>query len=66
MRGSAAEASTTMDQRERDHVVDVVVTIRKVRKRALLVDDAHRSLLRPDLDGLDILGGLATRFELVV
>ena len=48
--GEAAE-----DQRDRDHVLDAVVAVGRIRERAGLVDDAHARLLRLDHDALDLV-----------
>lgn len=42
------------------------LSVSEVMELALLVNNAHRCLLRPDLDGLDVLGGLAELLEAVV
>jgi len=42
------------------------LSVGKVGKRTLLVDDPHGGLLRPDPDALDVIGGLSKSLELVV
>jgi hypothetical protein len=52
------------DERVRNHVINVVVAVRKVVQRALLVDDAHGSFLSTNSDALDIVRRLSHFFQL--
>src|SRR5256885_1874567 len=51
------------DQRHRDHVLDAVVAVGRVRERPFLVDDPDGSLMCPDPDLFDVCHGFPEFFH---
>lgn len=57
--GVARRCKLVVGQREPDHAVDCVVTVRVFVQLAALVGDADGGFLGVDAHGLDVFGGLA-------
>lgn len=57
---------TSVDEWDGNHVLNAVITIGVVVEWTLLVDDTDSSLLGSDLDGSNVVGGLAELLELGV
>lgn len=57
---------SAVDKRNSNHVLDAVVSVSVVVQGTLLVDDSHGGLLGSDLDGGNVIGGLAKLLELLV
>jgi hypothetical protein len=51
-----SRSQATKKQRDRDHVLNAMVSIGGVAQGSLFVDDAQASLMRPNRDGMDIGG----------